>query len=149
MLFENHLPSSSTLSFKNNRRYSKNVQKNKYIWLSEVIWLMTMEMRLKNKNRIHRYDINTPRPRHGRKYTTCKIGLSIMMVICIKKLLSNIWNSIREKIKKHRNWVEKNVAYKKSVYTVQDLLRVNNVNGDFKNWMTKIRQIQLQFINSV
>ena len=71
------------------------------------------------------------------------------MVICIKELLSNIWNSICNKIKKHRSWVVKNVAYKKSVYIVQDLLWVNYVNSDFKNWMAKIRQIQLQFINSV
>ena len=82
---------------------------------------MTMTMRLKNKNRIHRYDINRSRPRHGRKYTKCKIGLSIMIVICLKELLSNIWNSIREKIKKkkHWGWVKKKkrrCLWKKSVY---------------------------------
>ena len=103
-LFENNSPSSFRFSFKKNRRFSKNVQENKCTCLDEVIWLMTMTMRLKNKNRIHRYDINRSRPRHGRKYTKCKIGLSIMIVICLKELLSNIWNSIREKIKKKKHW---------------------------------------------
>ena len=39
------------------------------------------------------------------------------MVICIKQHLSNIWSSIHEKVKQHWGWVEKSVAYKKSVYT--------------------------------
>ena len=65
------------------------------------------------KNKSYRYDINRPRPRHGHKYAKYKICLSIMMVICIKKHLSNIWNSIHEKVKQHWVWVEKSVAYKK------------------------------------
>ena len=47
-----------------------------------------MKMRLKTKNRSHRYVINRHRPRHGHsKYKMC---LSIMMTICIKEHLSNI-----------------------------------------------------------
>ena len=42
------------------------------------------------KNRLHRYDINRPRPRHGHKYTKYKLRRSIIMVLCIKKHLSNI-----------------------------------------------------------
>ena len=51
---------------------------------------MTMKMRLKMNNISHRYDINRPWPRHGHKYTKYKMGLSIMMAICIKKNVSNI-----------------------------------------------------------
>ena len=51
---------------------------------------MTMKMRLNMKNRSHRYDINRPWSRHGHKYTTYKMSLSIMVVICIKQYLSNI-----------------------------------------------------------
>ena len=69
--------------------------------LNEIIWLMIMQMRLQVKNRIHRYNINWPRPRHGRRYTRYKICLSIMMVICIKQHLSNIWSSIHDKTKQH------------------------------------------------
>ena len=47
-------------------------------------------MRLKMKNRSHRYDINRPRPRHGHEYTKHKICLSLMMVICIKQHLRKI-----------------------------------------------------------
>ena len=47
-------------------------------------------MRLEMKNRSHRYDITRPRPRHGHKYTTHKICLSLMMAIFIKQYLSNI-----------------------------------------------------------
>ena len=58
-------------------------------------------------NRSHRYDMNRPRPRHGHKYTKYKMCLSIMMVICTKQHLSNIWNSIYEKIKQQWGWVKK------------------------------------------
>ena len=39
-----------------------------------------------------------------------------MMLICIKQHLSNIWTSIHEKVKQHWGWVEKSVAYKKTVF---------------------------------
>ena len=39
-----------------------------------------------------------------------------MMVICIKQHLNNIWGSIHEKVKQYWGWVEKSIAYKKSVY---------------------------------
>ena len=42
------------------------------------------------KNRSHRYGTNRPKLRHGQKYTKCKICLSVMMIICIKKHLSKI-----------------------------------------------------------
>ena len=41
-------------------------------------------MRLKMKNRSHRYDINRPIPRHGHTYTKYEMCLSIMMVIRIR-----------------------------------------------------------------
>ena len=72
-------------------------------------------MKLKMKNRSHRYDINGPRFRHWQKYTKNKMCLSLMMVICVKQHLSNIWSSIHEKVKNHWGWVEKSVAYIKSV----------------------------------
>ena len=53
-------------------------------------------------------------PRHGHKYTKYKICLSIM-VICIKQHLTNILNLIHENFKHHRGYIEKRVAYKKSV----------------------------------
>ena len=51
---------------------------------------MTMKMKVKMKNRPHRYDINKPRLRYGHKHTKYKMFFSIMMVICIKQHLSNI-----------------------------------------------------------
>ena len=39
--------------------------------------------------------------------------LSIMMVVCIKQHLSNIWNSIHEKVKQHWGSVEKTLLIKK------------------------------------
>ena len=107
LLFENYSLSSSTLSPRNNKKYSKKYTKNKYVCLSEVIWLMTMKVRLDMKNRSNRYDINRPRLKHDHKYTKYKTCLSIMMVICIKQHLSNIWSSIHEKVKQHWGWVEK------------------------------------------
>ena len=51
---------------------------------------MTIKMRLKMKDRSHKYDINRPRPSHGHKYTIYKMCLSIIMAIYIKQHLSNI-----------------------------------------------------------
>ena len=51
LLLENYVVSSSTLSSKDNRRYSKKCAKNKYVYLNENIWLMAKKMRLKMKNR--------------------------------------------------------------------------------------------------
>ena len=58
---------------------------------------MAMKMLLKMKNKPHRYNINRPTARHGTniKY---KIFLSIMMTICIKQHLSNIYSLTREKV---------------------------------------------------
>ena len=42
------------------------------------------------KSRSRRYGINRPIPMRRHKYTKYKIYLSIMMVICNKKHLSNI-----------------------------------------------------------
>ena len=72
-------------------------------------------MKMKMKKVSHRHDINRPRLRHGHKYRKHKKCLSMMMLICIKQHLSNIWSSIYEKIKQQWGWIEKSVAYKKSV----------------------------------
>ena len=76
------------------------------------MWLMTMKMTLKMKNHID--TTNGPRPRHGHKHTKYKMCLSIMMAICIKQHLNNIWSSNHEKVKQHWGWLEKSVAYKKA-----------------------------------
>ena len=47
-------------------------------------------MKMKMKNRSHRYNINRPRPKHGLKYTKYKRCLSVVMVIYIKQHLNNI-----------------------------------------------------------
>ena len=59
------------------------------------------------KNRSHRYDINRPRSRHGHKYSEYEKCLSMMMPLCIKQHLGNIWSSIHEKVQQHWGWVEK------------------------------------------
>ena len=62
------------------------------------------------KNRSQRYGIYRPRPRHGHKHIKYKIRFSIMMVICIKQHLSNIWSLIHEKVKQHWGSVEKKLC---------------------------------------
>ena len=67
-VFENYSLSSYTLSSKN-RRYSKKM----YVYLNKVIWLMTMKMRLKMKNRSHRYDMNIATNILNRNYDMCHV----------------------------------------------------------------------------
>ena len=64
----------------------KNVQK----CFNEMVRLILMKMRLKMKNRLHEYDINKPRRRHGHKYAKYKMCLSMTMIVCTKQHLSNI-----------------------------------------------------------
>ena len=81
MLIENHSHSSSTLSSKNNRTYSKNKQKNTCVCIHEIIRFIIMKMRIKMKNRSHRYDIKRLSSRHGHKYSRYKNSLTMMMLI--------------------------------------------------------------------
>ena len=57
---------------------------------------LVLMARLKMKNRSQIYDINRTRLRHGHKYTKYTTYLSLIMVMCIKQHLSNIWNSVHE-----------------------------------------------------
>ena len=73
------------------------------------------------KNISQGYDTNRPRVRHGHKKTICEMCLIIMMVICMKQHLSNIWSSIHEKVKQQWDGVEKNAVYKKKrAYALQN-----------------------------
>ena len=56
-----------------------------------------MKMKMKMKSESHRYDINRPMSRHGRKYSKHNKCLARMMLICIKQNLSSVY----EKIKQH------------------------------------------------
>ena len=75
-----------------------------------IIWLMTVEIRMKIKNRSQGWS----EPRHEHKYTKYKMS-QIMMAILTKQHLRNIWSSIHQKVKKQWGWVEKSNTYKKSV----------------------------------
>ena len=48
----------------------KNKQKNKFVYIHDIIRLIIMKMKMKMRNRSHRRDINRPMFRHGHKY--CK-----------------------------------------------------------------------------
>ena len=120
-LFENYSLSSSTLLSKNKRRYSKKCIKNKYVYLNKVVWLMIQPET--------RYNMKRPRSRHGHKYTKYKMSLSIMLVVCIKQHLGNIWSSMHEKVKQHWRWAKKSFVSKKAcnyfslIFSIWDALR--------------------------
>ena len=67
-----------------------------------------MKMKMKTRNKSNRYDINRPRSRQGHKYISkYNKCLSMMMLLCIKQHLSNIWSWIYENVKQHWGWVGK------------------------------------------
>ena len=96
----------------------KNNQKNKCICIHEIIRLIIIKMKMKMKNRSHRYGINRPSSRHGHKCSKYKKYFIIVMLTYIKQHLCNIWSSIHEKFMQHWGWVEKNVAYIKNCLTL-------------------------------
>ena len=73
-----------------------------------------MKLKMKTKTRLHGYDKNRPKSRHGDKYSKYRRCLSIVMLICIKQHLSNIWSSIIKKLSNTEDELKKNVAYKKT-----------------------------------
>ena len=109
MLFEDYLLSSSTLSSKNNMVYSNECL---FVYFNEIISLIIMKV--KKKNRSHKYDKNRPTSRHGLTYTNKhKKCLSMMILINIKQHPTNTWGSVYEKVKEHWELIwKKCVPYK-------------------------------------
>ena len=68
-----------------------------------------------NEKRSHRYDKNKPWFRNEHKYSKYKNCLTIMMLICIKQHLNNIWSSIHERVQQRWGWVEKKCCLYKKV----------------------------------
>ena len=93
----------------------KNKQKNKHVCIHEIMQLIIMKMKTKTKIDSHKYSINRPRCRHGHKYSKYMKRLGMVILICIKQHLSNIWSSVYKNVKQHWCWVEKSVAYRKYV----------------------------------
>ena len=51
-----------------------------YFCIREIIRLIIMKMKIKMKNRSHRYQISIQRSRHGQKYSKYKKCLSMMVL---------------------------------------------------------------------
>ena len=100
LLFENYSHSSSRHHPKIIGYILRNKQTNKCACIHEITRLIIMNMKMKMTKRSHRYDTNRPTSRYWQKQ-------SMIILICIKQHLSNIWSSIHEKVKQHWGWVEK------------------------------------------
>ena len=99
LLLKNYSNSSSMLCHSKIIGHKKNKQKNKFVCFHEIIRLIIMNMEMKLKYRSHRCDINRRRSVHGNKYSKYKKCLSMLMLVCVKQHLSNVWSWIREKSK--------------------------------------------------
>ena len=64
---------------------------------------------MKMKNRSHRYDINRPRSRHGRKYNKY-MYLTMMMLINIKQTLATFEAQFRTKLSNTEAELKKSTA---------------------------------------
>ena len=90
------------------KNIAKNKKKNKYVCFHQIIWLIIMKMKNGNENQIdtkkprsHKCNMNRPRSVHEHKYSKYKNCLSIIMLLCIKQHLNNIWNLVHEKVRQH------------------------------------------------
>ena len=72
-------------------------------------------MKMKMKNRPHRYDINRSSSRHGHKNSNYKNCLLMITLIYIKQHLRIIWSSNHEKLRNSEAELRNSVAHKKSV----------------------------------
>ena len=94
-----------------------NTQTSFHLWRKE---------NLANYQTVSKFYNHHCRPRHERKYTKCKMCFSIMMAMCIKQHLSNIWSTILGKVKQHwglsskKTLPLKKIVYSKaSIYVIQ------------------------------
>ena len=94
------------------RHTLKNKQKNKCVCFHEILRLITMKVEMKMKSKSHRYDINTKMD--GYKFSKYKNYLIMMITICIKQHLSNIWSRFMKKLSSTEAEFVKSVAYKKA-----------------------------------
>ena len=94
----------------------KNKQRNKYLCIHEIIRLIILRMKMKMKKDY--IDTTKTDLGHGHKYSNkYKKCLTMMILICVKKHLSNTWCSTHDKAKQHWGWPEKKCRLlKKSVY---------------------------------
>ena len=91
----------------------KNKPKDMNLCIHKIIRLIIMKMRIKIKNRSHRYEMNIPRSRNKHRYSKYKKCLCMVMPLCMKQHKSNMPSSIYEKVKRHWSWVEKKHCLKK------------------------------------
>ena len=88
-----------------------------------------MKMNIEKEYTLHRYHLNRTRPLHGYRHTKYKTCLTIMVLICIRQHLSNIWSSIHETLSNTEADL-KSSAYKKNhlFFTfhleLRDILRI-------------------------
>ena len=85
----------------------KNEQKNKHACIHEIMQLIITGKKTKMEIDSRKYETNRHRCRHGHKYSKHMNCLSMMILICIKQHLSNIWSSVHKNVKQHSGWVEK------------------------------------------
>ena len=95
--FENYSHSSITLSSKSNRTYSKKEHSH------EIMRLIIMKMKIKMKNRWHKYDIID----QGLDTDTNIVNIkSVSVFFDIYLAPKNMWSSIHEKVEQHWGWVK-------------------------------------------
>ena len=80
LLLENYPRYSYTSSHK----IIDHKQKNKCVCIHQIIQLIIMKMKVKMKNRSHRYDNNRPCSRDGHKDSKCRKCLIFMILMCVK-----------------------------------------------------------------
>ena len=85
----------------------KNKQNNKHVRIHGIMQLIITKMKTKMKIDSIKYVINRPKCRNRHKYSKYMKRFSMMMLICIKQHLSNIWSPVFENVKQHWDWVEK------------------------------------------
>ena len=107
-------------------------QKSKCVCFHEIMRLIIMKMEMKMKNGSHRHETNKIRSRDNE----CLI---MMMFICIKQHLSNIWSSIYEKVKQHwrlswkKRWINLEIEYHKTTWCLYGRLISSSLQ--FGNWI--------------
>ena len=115
LLFRNYSLPSYMLPSKTNMRCSRNVQKNTCLYFNEFIWLVIMKMRLKIRNRSHRYIIDTI------NYGTMNTNIQNMKFVSewwSLRAISNTYATsdakFMKKLSNTETELKKSVAYKKA-----------------------------------
>ena len=103
-------------------------------------------MKMEMINKLHRYDINRPRHRHGHKYSEYKKCLNMMMLKFTKQHQATLEAQFMKTSSNTEAELKKSVAYKKKRVFIIEFSVLNFVFSNLKEQFSAYQHLNHQFL---